>query len=290
MLSSACRRFRITSHISSETEAHRAACRLQVSPAHCPPSVAPFFELTIRIAFVISTPRIQVMCITFYCRSYRCIVAGTRFPCPFDSPLVCGILDHWIAELQPHSNKRDPILSRHYTMNGKSPWQRSLTELLPANSLPQKLEQFCDLEHTHDSVMFNSVRATFKDMCEHMLAKLRPVAVSSDRQQELAAWMQEGLKEFAPRSDLARVGSCASGLDTSDSDLNMLMQPHDPQASGPSMHTLFPHLVLHGFILHFILACSHSARSYLIGRMGSTSSTTSASISKSARNPRTFQL
>jgi hypothetical protein len=160
-------------------------------------------------------------------------VAGTRFPCPFDPSLVCGILDHWIAELQPHSNKRDPILSRHYIMIGRSPWQRALVELLPANSLPPNLSHFCDMEHTHDSVTFNSVRTAFKDTCEHMLAKLRPVGVSTERQQELAAWMIEGLKEFAPRNDLARVGSCASLLDTSDSDLNMLMQPHDPQVSLP---------------------------------------------------------
>jgi hypothetical protein len=165
-----------------------------------------------------------------HCRSYRCIVAGTRFQCPFDPPLVCGILDHWIAELQPHANKRDPVLSRHYAANRQVPWQRCLAELLPLHSLPQSLEHFCDLEHVNDSVVFNSVRAVFKDTCEQMLAKLKPVSDSAERQQELADWMMEGFKEFAPRNKIAPVGSCASGLQTSDSDFNMLMQPHDLQA------------------------------------------------------------
>ena len=165
-------------------------------------------------------------------RSYRCIVAGTRFPCPYDPPLVCGILDNWIAELQPHANKRDPVLSRHYNLAGRSPWQRSLSELLPVNSLPQSLEHFCDLEHIHDSVMFNSLRVTFKDTCDQMLAKLKPARESTDRQQELSAWMVESLKEFAPRCKFINVGSFASGLGTSDSDLNMLMQGHDFQVGG----------------------------------------------------------
>lgn len=165
-------------------------------------------------------------------RSYRCIVAGTRFDCPFDPPLVCGILDNWIAELQPHSNKRDPVLSRHYSMNGRPPWQRPLAELLSSKSLPQSLDVFCDLEHVHDSVMFNTQRASFQDTCDRMLAKLKPVSESCDRQQELAAWMEEGLKEFASRHKFAYVGSCAAGLHSSDSDLNVLLQPHDTQASG----------------------------------------------------------
>jgi hypothetical protein len=165
----------------------------------------------------------------YHFRSYRCIVAGTRFPCPYDPPLVCGILDSWIADLQPHANKRDPILSRHYNLTSRLPWQRSLSELLTVNSLPQSLEHYCDLEHVHDSVMFNSLRSAFKDTCDQMLAKLRPSSESSDRQQELAAWMVEGLKEFAPHCKFVRVGSCASGLETSHSDLNLLMQGHDFQ-------------------------------------------------------------
>lgn len=176
-------------------------------------------------------------------------MAGTRFPCPYDPPLVCGILDHWIAELQPHTNKRDPVLSRHYNLAGRLPWQRSLSELLPVNSLPQSLENFCDLEHIHDSVVFNSLRSAFKDTCDQMLAKLKPASESSDRQQELAAWMVEGLKEFAPRSKFVHVGSCPSGLDTSDSDLNMLMLPHDPQVSGR---------IIHAFVMHHLVTRFHS--------------------------------
>jgi hypothetical protein len=116
-------------------------------------------------------------------------------------------------------------------VNGRLPWQRSLNELLSANSFPRNLEHFCDLLHIHDSVMFNSVRTNFKDTCEQMLSKLKPIPGSSDRRRELAVWMVEGLKEFSPRSKLQSVGSCACCLDTTDSDLNMLMQPHDAQAS-----------------------------------------------------------
>jgi len=217
VLSYSRRRICTTSIFSPAFEADRAACVLQV------PLNSAHIQLHPRFA---SHSQLR--------RSYRCIVAGTRFECPFDPPLVCGILDHWIAELQPHSNKRDPVLSRHYSRNGRLPWQRSLAELLSAKSLPQSLEHFCDLEHVHDSVMFNTQRNSFKDTCDRMLAKLKRVGESSDRQQELAAWMAEGLKDFAPHHKFAHVGSCASCLDTSDSDLNMLMQPHDPQASPQS--------------------------------------------------------
>ena len=217
MLPSARRRLCAAALFSSETQAHRAACGLQVRSSQL---LAPMHS------FHVVSSHAHVY------RSYRCIVDGTRFDCPFDPPLVCGILDNWIAELQPHSNKRDPVLSRHYSMNGRPPWQRPLAELLSSKSLPQSLDVFCDLEHVHDSVMFNTQRASFQDTCDRMLAKLKPVSESCDRQQELAAWMEEGLKEFASRHKFAYVGSCAAGLHSSDSDLNVLLQPHDTQASG----------------------------------------------------------
>ena len=270
MLSNAHGGFCFTSLFSAKTKAHCPACGMQV--CYLTSALLQFAR--------VSASR--------HCRSYRCIVAGTRFQCPFDPPLVCGILDHWIAELQPHANKRDPVLSRHYAANRQVPWQRSLAELLPLHSLPQSLERFCDLEHVNDSVVFNSVRAVFKDTCEQMLAKLKPVSDSAERQQELADWMMEGFKEFAPRNKIAPVGSCASGLQTSDSDFNMLMQPHDLQASKRLQPKAFAHLA--NSPKKSIIHLSDSQRSFSRRRTGSISFTTSASISRSAQNLRTSRL
>jgi hypothetical protein len=269
MLSNAHGGFCLTSLFSAKTKAHCPACGMQVCY---------FTSALLQLARVSAS---------HLCRSYRCIVAGTRFQCPFDPPLVCGILDHWIAELQPHANKRDPVLSRHYAANRQVPWQRCLAELLPLHSLPQSLEHFCDLEHVNDSVVFNSVRAVFKDTCEQMLAKLKPVSDSAERQQELADWMMEGFKEFAPRNKIAPVGSCASGLQTSDSDFNMLMQPHDLQARVFSQSLPPPRQPAEK--IHNIHS-SDSRCSFSRRRTDSTSFTTSASISRSARSLLTSRL